>query len=101
MVFLLHLAAVLAAGLFVALAWTSSLRAGVARSLIVVACAFAYHRLLEPLSQNVDSFRGERIQSRSVPPSRPTSSSRLFITASWPFWPRSRLLEVVPSASGG
>jgi hypothetical protein len=69
MVVLLQLGAVLAAGLFVALVWTSSLRpADVARSLVVVACAFAYFAFWSHLSQQVDSFRAERILWSSVPP---------------------------------
>jgi SAM-dependent methyltransferase len=67
MVFPLHLAAVLAAGLFVALAWTSSLRAAESPARWSWCVRVCLPCLLEPLSQNVDNFRAERIQSRSVP----------------------------------
>jgi hypothetical protein len=69
MVFLLQLGAVLAAGVFVAIAWTSKpLPAAVTRSLVVVACAGAYIFFWSHLWTNVNTFRGERQSWRSVAP---------------------------------
>jgi hypothetical protein len=103
MVFLLQFAAVLAAGLFVALAWTWSPRpAEVAGSLAVVACAYIV--LWSHLSQHVDSFRAERIQSRSVQ----TGPLDFFLTTSsyrvgavWAAIAFAAVLELVLSARGG
>jgi hypothetical protein len=69
MVFVLQLGAVLAAGMFAALAWGARpLAAGAARSLVVIACALSYIFFWSHLSQNVDGFRSERVQWRAVPP---------------------------------
>jgi hypothetical protein len=68
MVFLFQLGAVLAAGVFVALAWTKKARpVDVARALVVLAGAFAYIVFWSHIHQNIDGFRGERIAWRSVP----------------------------------
>ncbi len=59
----------LAAGVFVALAMRSRARpADVARSIVVVAGAFAYIVFWSHFSQNIDSYRAARIQWRLVPP---------------------------------
>jgi hypothetical protein len=69
MVLLLQLGAVLAAGVFVALAMRSSARpADVARALVVLAGAFAYIVFWSHFSQNIDSYRAARIGWRSLPP---------------------------------
>lgn len=69
MVFLFQLGAVLAAGVFVALAWTSKARpVDVARALVVLAGAFAYIVFWAHVHQDIDGFQAERISWRSVPP---------------------------------
>lgn len=69
MVFLLQIFAVLAAGVFVALAWTAEARPeAVARALVVLAGAFAYIVFWSHIQQNIDGFKSERISWRSVPP---------------------------------
>jgi hypothetical protein len=67
-IFLLQLAAVLAAGVFAALAWASRPRPeAVARSLVVIAGALAYIVFWGHLRTTVDTFRANRISWRSVP----------------------------------
>ena len=69
MVLLLQIFAVLAAGVFVALAWTSKARpVEVARALVVLAGAFAYIVFWSHIHQNIDAFKSERIAWRSLPP---------------------------------
>jgi len=69
MVFVLQLGAVVAAGVFAALAWGfRPWPVGAARSLVVIACALSYIVFWSHLSQNVDSFRSERVQWRATPP---------------------------------
>src|SRR5437763_16498185 len=71
MVFLFQLGAVLVAGVFVALAWTSKARpVDVARALVVLAGAFAYIVFWSHIHQNIDGFKGERIAWRAVPPAQ-------------------------------
>jgi len=104
MVFLLQLAAVLAAGLFVAPASPSSLaprgRPPLAGRDRVRVCA---NRLLEPLAQSVESFRAERIQSRSFPtePDFFFGTSSYRVVAALAAVAFAALLEVVLSARSG
>jgi hypothetical protein len=68
MVFLFQLGAVLAAGVFVALAWTSKARpVDIARAIVVLAGAFAYIVFWAHIRQNVDGFRSQRFAWRAVP----------------------------------
>jgi hypothetical protein len=67
-IFLLQLGAVVAAGVFAAIAWASRPRPeAIARSLVVIAGALAYIFFWGHLQTTVDTFRANRVAWRAVP----------------------------------
>lgn len=96
MVFVLQVGAVLAAGVFAALAWDSRpLAAGAGRSLVVIACALSYIVFWSHLSQNVDGFRSERVQWRATPPEQAAiagaAAAESGLQSSFAEWIRARI----------
>ncbi len=96
MVFVLQVGAVLAAGVFAALAWDSRpLAAGAGRSLVVIACALSYIVFWSHISQNVDGFRSERVQWRATPPEQAAiagaAAAESGLQSSFAEWIRARI----------